>query len=412
MGPARHIARRLRQSRSKARVLAFGPLVDVFHEEMTDWQGEFDGLCLSDAETTLLGLAERLDRPSQWSRVPNFVPLACEGKKARLRLPGTSLATLPEPVYTPEVYPAMRGEEKLKFFEIEDVRGTRHHTNASPRFTPDNTLRMKPVSVVCDEMWRLGSLFGAHAFHFVGPGAPASHMNAVALEVMRRGMRVRYSRTANIELAVPESYDTLASSGCMSMSYRIDTGSQRLLDDYYGNPFTVTHAETVLRACREAGMYTIAQLTYPCPADDYHTRCETLRLMARTAPSAAPVTLPQVLPQSAWHRRPKAFGFRVDQARLLENTVRMRRRAPMQESRWRKLPFAIGSLSASQVMAEHDELVKDLQELQIAAVAPESLTRLARIAGYSNREDVFVSRVRVRLIDRQWFGDRDLSERV
>jgi hypothetical protein len=81
----------------------------------------------------------------------------------------------------------------------------------------------------------------------------------------------------------------LKSSGCYSVGFDVPSGSQRLLKDFYGRPFGVTEVEQTLRATKSTGLYTVMHLTYPCPQDDYHTEAETIRLVDRVRPNAAPV---------------------------------------------------------------------------------------------------------------------------
>ena len=391
--PAIVIAGKIRAVRPKLRIVAVGPFVDVFGAHVLRSTDLFDCLCISDHELSMIALAEKIDTPTAWSTIPNLVFSEKGQVRHTYRMPGPALATLPAPAYEPEVYPALKSEQKLKLFDIEDVRGARDVNNATPRTAPDNTLNMKPVPNVCDEMWRLGTVFGTRAFHLTGSSAPASHVSAVAHEIVRRGITVTYSREGRVDTAVPASFPNLEESGCVAMSYDIASGSQRLLDEYYNQGISVTKAEEVLKASREAGMYTIARFTYPCPADDFHTRCETLRLIARTKPHAAPLALPNLLPLSAWFLRPKAFDFGLNEDTYLQQSVRARRKFPLPEFRWRLLPYTIGQYSSSQVMSEYDDLVRDVEENGVVATITESLARIARLAGYAEREREFGERV-------------------
>jgi hypothetical protein len=87
----------------------------------------------------------------------------------------------------------------------------------------------------------------------------------------------------------PQSLADLAASGCRSVSVQADSGSQYLLDEFYGSPWTVTEMERVFRASRFHGLYTVGEFTYPCPRDDYHTRAETERIVRRSQPHAVRV---------------------------------------------------------------------------------------------------------------------------
>jgi hypothetical protein len=389
---ASKIAQRLQADRPKMRVVAFGPVVDLFAATIVRDYREFDCLCVGDIELSLVAFAEKVDMPEAWSTIPNIHFHNGSGPAAGGHRDGLGLGNYPAPAYEPDTYPALRAGQKLKLFELEDNRGT-GVGHALPRPLGVAPVRMKPVAAVCNEMWRIATLYGARAFSFCGAEATASHMTAVAHELLRRGMDVIYSRSSMSRGMVPAMFGVLKTSGCEVMSFAVDTGSQRLLDDFYGRTVTVTELESVIRASRSAAIYTIAQLTYPCPADDYHTRAESIRLIERTRPDAAPVEAPRVLPHSEWFDRHEAFGFRFRPERLLARTVVNARKFPMAPSLWQGVPFTMDGLSLSQIVGEHRRMVEEFERRGILASAPADLIRLARMAGYERRERRFVSRV-------------------
>ena len=392
------IASRLRVSRPKLRILAFGPIVDLFAESILHDYRTFDCLCQGDIESSLVALAEKVDTPHAWSTIPNLYFRTGSQTVTTQRHDGTSLGSHPAPAYEPDTYPALRAEQKLKMFELEDSRGCSVFGNAHPLPRVGAPVRMKPVASVCNEMWRIATLYGARAFSLCGPDASASHMTAVAHELLRRRMDVTYSRTSNIRGNVAAMFGALQASGCVAMSFIVDAGSQRLLDDFYGREITVTEIESVLRASKEAGIYTIARFTYPCPADDYHTRAESVRLLDRTRPHAAPVDVPHVLPHSRWYRDSASFGYRFRPDRLLSRSVARARKFPLLPNMWPLVPVDYDRMSASQIVAGQRDLVAEFERRGVVASAPEALIRLARLAGYTDREREFVSRVQEDLV--------------
>ncbi|MCC6487351.1 MAG: hypothetical protein IT364_07610 [Candidatus Hydrogenedentes bacterium] len=387
------IARRLRASRPKLRILAFGRIPELYGESLLRHYPVFDCLCAGDIEFSLLAFAEKAESPQTWHSIPNLLLMEPGGPCAAARSDGGSLGGLPAPAYEPDVYPALRAEQKLKLFGLEDNRGAGVFGHAFPRAGGHAGVRMKPVVAVCNEMWRVATLYGARAFSLCGGEAPASHMAAVAHEIVRRGMNVVYSRMSNVRGVAPAVFPTLSASGCVAMSFRIDTGSQRLLDDFYGRGITVTEIESVLHGAKKAGLYTIARFTYPCPEDDYHTHAESLRLIERVRPHVAPVEIPELLPTSRWYESPGHFGYSLSCDDLVLEAVRCARKFPLPENVWRSVPQRVGGLSTAQVIAAQQELIADIESRGIVASVPEKLARLARLAGYSEREREFGRRV-------------------
>ncbi|MEK7795694.1 MAG: hypothetical protein AAB353_14245 [Candidatus Hydrogenedentota bacterium] len=108
---------------------------------------------------------------------------------------------------------------------------------------------------------------------------------AQALLVARAA--ANYSRTVDPNSLTPNCARLLKLSGCTAVSLRIHSGSQYMLDRYYRRGVTVSEAEQAVRACKAAGLFTVAQFTYPSELDDYHTCAETLRFIVRTRPHSA-----------------------------------------------------------------------------------------------------------------------------
>jgi hypothetical protein len=392
------IALKLHNSRPKLRTFAFGPIAELYAESILHDYQAFDCLCIGDIESSLVALAEKVDTPQIWSTIPNICYRCGAESFLTKRQAGAGLSTHPSPAYEPDTYPALRAEQKLKLFELEDSRGYSGFGYANPARHASAPIRMKPVTAVCNEIWRIATLYGARSFSLCGADAPASHMTAVAHELLRRRMDIVYSRSSNIRGNVEAMFGALRVSGCAAMSFTIDTGSQRLLDDYYGRAVTVTEIESILRASKEAGIYTIARFTYPCPADDYHTRAESVRLLDRTRPDAAPVDVPHLLPHSYWHRNHEEFGYRFRPDRLLARSLSCARKFPLLPTMWPMVPVEFERMCASQIVAAQRELAMEFEHRGIVSSAPETLIRLARLAGYEQREREFVSRVQRDLV--------------
>lgn len=95
------------------------------------------------------------------------------------------------------------------------------------------------------------------------------------------------------------SFTSLRASGCLAASYGVETGSQRLQRDFYGRQATMGAIERLLGRARRAGLGFATRLTFPCPADDWHTYAETLRFLERVRPDGVSVSEFAALPQAA-----------------------------------------------------------------------------------------------------------------
>jgi hypothetical protein len=386
------IIRPLREHSPRLKIVGFGEIAALFGGPLASERNGFDCLCMDDPETTLATLAERIDTPQLWAHIPNLA--FADGGRVRVTHRDTtaSLSALSAPVYEPDAYPALKAEQKIRVFTIDECRPSTSYSHAAPQPANDAP-RVRSVGSVCNEMWRIGTLFGARAFHFTGEAAPASHVSAVAHELLRRGMSTVYTRACGVAHAVPATFPALYSSGCVAMSFPVDTGSQRLLDTVYGREFTITDVERVLRCSKSVGMFTIARFSYPCPADDYHTRAETLRVIERTKPHAAPVRFPNALPGSRWYADVERMGCPLDPSRSYRHFMAMGRKFPAARGAWTPVAKSAAGISEYEISSLHHGLVKEIEQRGVNASLPDEIVRLACIMGDAGREHEFGARV-------------------
>lgn len=294
--------------------LVVGPFAERHAGLLLSERGEFDGALTGDIELGIREWAPVSGRRHAWREASSLVYREDGGivRTPVRRVP--SLEALPAPCYDRPVYPALAGGEKLHLYTVEQSRG-----DSSPgcgkgasRFGP---VRVRGSKDTLASLQRLMRLHGAMAFHIAGSGTPSAQCDCLAYDLVAFGKPVRYSRSTGIRHIDPATTRALYSSGCRAAEVRADTGSQRLLDDFYGSGFGVTRMEEALRACRRAGLYTALRLTYPCPQDDYHTHAETLRLLQRCKPDSVAVAPAEPEEGSMWLQRAPSFGFRADWSR-------------------------------------------------------------------------------------------------
>lgn len=380
----------LREYSPRLRIVGFGALASLFPDSLLNERNGFDCLCVEDPETALAALAERIDAPQLWASIPNLAFMQSGGAYMTPGDTGGSLSALSSPAYEPDAYPALRTEQKIRVFTIDECRPSAAYSHAAAH-APSDSPRVRSVASVCNEMWRIGTLFGARAFHFTGEAAPASHVSAVAHELMRRGMSTVYTRSVSIAHAVPATFPALSSSGCVALSFPIDTGSQRLLDTHYGHDFTITDVERVLRCTQSIGLHAITRFTYPAPVDDYHTRAETLRIIERNKPYAAPISFPALWPGSRWFSDAD-MGYNVEPERYYYQCMATARKFPAFANAGNGRYRGAG-LSECEAASLRQALVNDVERLGVNASTPDEIVRLSCIMGSTGREQEFAARV-------------------
>jgi len=397
-------AKRLRAAAPGVRTAAVGAFVERYGAVLAGMSVVFDCLCVGDAGRSVVEWAERLDRRETWGDVPNLVFLDPKGAPRKsARDYDSDIDHMPAPAYDAATYPALTGQGKFGVFSVECGGGCDRGCPACFEAEANGPRpRAKSPRAVCDEMARLVRKHGTRAFRLVGSVNPA-----VAYEILTRGLNVRYTQGLRLEEAEPALFATLRAAGGEAVSFRLESGSQWLLDEYYMKGHNITTTERVLRACRLSGLFAVARFTYPCPADDYHTRAETLRLIERTRPNAALIELPEVIPGSPWCTRPGEFGFDVDIQGFLRRAALGRERSSLPLRQWTALTSSLGSAyrvgtrSLSQATRDNELLTREVEALGVSTVLPPEAALVARISNYEGNEQDFCS-----LLRRQFFtGD-------
>lgn len=383
------VAQCLRAQRPAMRMGVAGPYLYGHGAAVLAENGVFDCAASLDEEVSIPAWAERINTPEKWEEVPNLL-YALKGKVYHNPWQAPAdLDSLPMPCYAPEIYPAAANGQKLNLFTVEQSRWA-----YSPAVMVDGAqpMRFRSAGRVCDEMERLHRTLNARAFHIAGEFVPSAQIDALSYALMARGMNIVYGRAAHCASLHPASAALLASSGGQSVEFQIDTGSQRLLEDFYGHLFGVTITETVLNACRDAGLFTVTKFTYPCPHDDYHTRAETIRLIRRTRPDGITLGAPWVSPVSRWWSRAPEFGFQIDHDRYAAWLAGADKLADIAEGRL-DAPYRMAGWPAGRAKTERASLETELNEEGFDTHTSGVLGLMARIAGYDGQESVYSAEI-------------------
>lgn len=311
--PARHIARMVKDYLPACRVVIAGAYVEAYGAVLVGEEPSFDAALLLDPEIAVVEAASQSRAGVRITGTPNMVVVregAAQRGKRRL---ARNLDELPLPNYDPAIYPSLYQGEKLQLFEIEQCRGgagTQMGPTAPWSVSP---LRLKSPSVCAREIEHIrAQVPAAGAFHIAGASVPAAALEHLCYELRGLDRPIRYSRDAQVPEFETLSPHSLYASGCRVLRFGLHSGSQRLLEDFYGQRFKVSEAERALQRAQRARLVRVADFTFPTPQDDRHTRAETIRLLSRTMPEAVRIDAPELRPESTWRDWQTAYGFVVE----------------------------------------------------------------------------------------------------
>ena len=368
---------------------ALGEAVHAWGPTLLERCAALDAVIDGDPEWCAAALAERVEAGRSWHDIPNVGVREAEPVPSKYIETHAALDSLPEPCFDSGIYPALRGGGKLRVWPVEDSRGgDLGGFGAAQPPLEQRPVRVRDAGAVCGTVDHLVRDHGARTFYFLGECTPAAHLDALSYALLARSVYVQYARRGHIRQTDPVTASTLYTSGCQAVDFRIDTGSQRLLQDFYGHPFSVTEIEQVLGSCREAGIFTSTRFTYPCPEDDHHTQMETLRLIRRARPSSVTLSHPALLPGSAWRACAREFGFKVRAGF---------RAGPAPWESLSPAPPPLRTMGSSQVMRTLAGMRASLTEEGYGAPVSALEALVARVSGARDEEVPFASQLRVAL---------------
>ena len=266
----------------------------------------------------------------------------------------------PFPVYDPAVYPSLYAGGKLHQFTVSgNAKRVVAEINDCLRLVPGRT------------------------FHVEDKGGLAAARD-LASEIMGCCLDIAYSRRLRPTHGVEGVASLLETSGCRCANFPIMSGSQRLIEDFFGMTHGISQSRVSLRACRAVGIFASLELVYPCPWDDHHTRAETLLFMEQTLPDAVKVGFPELRYGGRWTAAPGDFGFQVSAANMVRWAAAddAPQFIPAQSPR----PYKMKGGAGRREDAEQDSL---LAEAKARGAAPDMTAQealIAKVAGWEGRE--------------------------
>lgn len=310
MGPALALAQGLKQRLPKLPIVLTGRHAHSWASVLLTGETPFAAIIAPDAPASLAVMAETIDTPDLWPCLPGVH--TAEGYRNAMRPTASPRPAAVPPCYDREIYPDIHPEEKLLYFTVQ---GTCAAPPSSARGSaPENT----SLDGLEGELNAIAAYWPHAAIDL--PGLPRSPVEVEQFSALLRKKYpgFRYSRQLSAAAGMGDTAPGLVASGCMVAELSLWTGSQRLLEDFYGGAGSASAALQLMRSCREEGLALSLHLMGPCAWDDSHTLDETVRLIREGRPVAASFANPIPLPGSRWWEERDHFGFRIPGRRMRE----------------------------------------------------------------------------------------------
>ncbi|MEQ8189863.1 MAG: radical SAM protein [Candidatus Eremiobacterota bacterium] len=379
------IAEEIKRQVPQVITVAGGPHADIYDTDILAYTHGFDFLIYGEGEIALSELTAYAGGKKNLKSVPNLIYRdGTDVKKNPLRFID-NIEEIPPPVYDEEIYPAMKGDEKIKTFLIEESRGCPNRCKFCIHPIKSGSVwRHKHPKRVVDEIEKSSSL----TVRLTGSNPPPGLLTSISEEILARHMSINYSTFGHARNFPSENYNLMRKAGCRAMAFGIESGSQYILDTSIGKNIAAEQAKSALKASKEAGIYTIASVIVPSPHDTEETIKETLRFLLDAMPDSVTAQFAILTPHTEWWENPEKYAFHFKDREELRKKLMLRNPptllpAPL----WERIHYKLNNMSDRDIIKTTGNFIRAIQSHGITHGMSDFHTILA-ISGKKDIKDL------------------------
>jgi len=383
------IARKLKEDNPKLHIFAGGPHVDSFMENIFDVCDVFDVLVYGEGEETITMLADYVSGERELEDIPNLI-YKDNGKIITTPIRRVeNLDSLAPPIYYEDVYLAMKGNRKIKTVFIDESRGCPNHCSYCIHpIKSGNRWRGRTAERVVEQMEEMKRKYGFTAFRFAGSNPPPLLKKGIADQILRRGLKIVYSAFGHITDGLTVDFQLLRESGCYSLFFGIESGSQRILDESMNKRIRVDQIEETIKASKDAGLYVVGSVIIPAPLETEETKKESFDLLLRLRPDSVVVWFPALMLGTDWERNSQKYGFQIrDRKSFFREAMLYKIKSFYPPALWgSSSEYKLNGKSFEQITRETGDFKRSLEKNGILTDVTSETAVIARYAKMSPRD--------------------------
>lgn len=381
------IAQAVRARLPHARIIGGGPQVDYFKQHILEYTDAFDCLVHGEGERVLPDLVDALTHGRDWQNLPGVIRRDGTQLRCNPAQPITDINELPLPIYDPDIYPALRGDEKIKIGVLDESRGCPnrcafciHPIKSGGKWCLKNPDR------VLAEMRRLTEQMHTKYFIYSGSNTSAKVAIGIAEAIVAQNLDVHYGCFGHVRGIARADFDLLKNSGCEAIFYGLESGSPRILKQGLNKPLDLELTQNVIRNTMDAGIFTITSVIFPSPFEDETSREETLRFLRKLRPHSVPITIPGMIPDTLWERESERFGFEKSRRKdIWEYALTYKIKLLFPPSLWKPLPYKLNGKNSRRLFKECVAFGNALEADGILTHVPHELYLMAHALGQADK---------------------------
>lgn len=286
-------------------VVIGGPQATVMPRETLEYTGA-DYAVAGEGEKAMLELICALREKKDPSGI--FGVNTAATQKFTPRVSFNDLDQIPFPAWDeidPRTYPMAPHGAVVKAFPVAPITSTRGcpfncHFCASPKIW-NRQIRYRSAKNVVDEIELLVKEYGVKELHFEDDNLTLkkSHIQGICEEILARNIRVHWATPNGIRVDTvsKELLGLMKKSGCYSVAFGIESGSQEILDNIEKKT-DLNIMRSAIEAASETGLITQAFIIFGLPGETQQTIQQTIKMVLSLPLHRVQFLLLDVLPGS------------------------------------------------------------------------------------------------------------------
>ena len=287
---ARNLARRIRAAEDRVKLAFGGVFASVNDEHVKRHCPEIDFVCRGDGEQLILDLLDRMDDPDT---VAGLTWAERDGRLRRNpdRPPERNLDQWPFPdreglpvdflEALPLGVPAVLSRER--FTTMQTSRGCASQCVFCdiPAFGQRKVRARSAANVIAELEQLQADGYGSVSFADDQFLFRPRRIEEICRGIRENGITIRWGCEGRVDSKCVDLFPIMAGSGCRSLAFGVESGSQRILDRI-GKRQTIEQIEAAVNGAKKAGIETVhAFFLIGCPDETAEDIGKTFRLASR-----------------------------------------------------------------------------------------------------------------------------------
>jgi anaerobic magnesium-protoporphyrin IX monomethyl ester cyclase len=287
-------------------ITVFGGIHPTIFPDDVILNKEVDFVCMGEGEYTILELIQTIEKNEKFDKIQGIL-YKDGGKIIRNvsrpliqnidKLPFPARELLPMSEYLSTKVGRVAWELPAPSTSIITSRGCPFRcTFCSSHLTFGRRICFRSPENVVNEIEYLIGRYRIKGISFVDDTfiLNSKRISAFCKEMLSRGMDIEWMCMGRVDTVSKDLLIDMKKAGCVSIGYGIESGSQRVLDEYIKKGITLEAAEKAIKITKEAGITSVAYFMIGTPGETLDDINKTIDFAKKLNPDAVnfSITIP------------------------------------------------------------------------------------------------------------------------